>query len=59
MPLTPGTKLGPYEIQSQLAQPTPDQSLIKKSLGSLKTILERATGNVLASGWLKVLERLV
>lgn len=46
-------------IQSQLAQPTPDNSLIKQSLGTLKTILEGATASVVGSGWLKVLEGLV
>jgi hypothetical protein len=45
-------------IQSQLSQKTADQSLIKKSLGGAKRILEGATANALASGWLKVLEGL-
>jgi len=47
------------DIQTQLSQPTPDSSLIKSSLATLKRILEGAAGNVVASGWLKELEGLV
>jgi len=41
------------------APDTPDSSRIKSSLTTLKNILEGATANVPANGWLKVVEGLV
>lgn len=46
-------------VQEQLTQQSSDPSLIKSSLAAVKRILEGATANVVASGWLKVLEGLV
>jgi len=46
-------------IQSQLSRKTPDTSLLHTSLATVKRILEGATANVVASGWLKLLGTLV
>ncbi len=48
-----------HSLQSQLTQPRPDRSFIRAALATLKRILEGATSSVVASGWLKILERLL
>jgi uncharacterized protein YjbI with pentapeptide repeats len=45
-------------LQAELAKPTPHDGIVGESLRSLRTVLEGATGNVLASGWLLALQGL-
>ena len=45
-------------IQTRLAEPSPDHGAIQGALVSLKNVLEGATGSVVASGWLTILEGL-
>jgi len=40
-------------INSQLSSPNPKQSIIKESISSIKTILEGAAGNIIATEFLK------
>jgi hypothetical protein len=44
------------DLRAELAKPVPDQGLVRESLRSLRTVLEGAAGNVIASGWLQVLQ---
>ena len=45
-------------LRAQLTVQAPDHSIIRSTLKSLKTIFEGATGSVVASGWLELLQRL-
>ena len=44
-------------IKEQLDAKTPDSSIIKGGLQSVKNVLEGATGSVVASGWLAAIQR--
>ncbi len=46
-------------VEAQLVKTTPSQSIIKETLLSVKTILEGIAGNVIASGLLAQLPRLL
>ena len=45
-------------LREQITVQVPDHSIIRSTLKSLKTIFEGATGSVVASGWLELLQRL-
>ena len=45
-------------LRTELAKPVPHPDVIGEGLRSLRTVLEGAAGNVLASGWLQVLQGL-
>jgi hypothetical protein len=45
-------------LRAELATPAPRPDVIGEGLRSLRTVLEGAAGNVLASGWLQALQGL-
>jgi hypothetical protein len=45
-------------LRAELAAPAPRPDVVREGLRSLRTVLEGAAGNVLASGWLQVLQGL-
>jgi hypothetical protein len=45
-------------LRAELATPAPRPDVISGGLRSLRTVLEGAAGNVVASGWLQVLQGL-
>lgn len=50
-------------INSQVSSPNPKQSIIKESISSIKTILEGAAGNIIASeflrNWLPIISKML
>jgi hypothetical protein len=46
-------------LRTELATSAPRHGIVSESLRSLRTVLEGAAGNVLASGWLQVLQGLI
>ena len=46
-------------IQEQLEAEKPDSSIVRGGLQSVRNVLEDATGSVVASGWLALIQRLL